>query len=58
MKRFTLTIEEDEYGDNFIHIPEDVMRDCNWDIGTVLEYEEETDGSVILHKVDEWDTIR
>ena len=53
MTRFTLSIEEDESGENFIHIPEDVMRDCGWDIGTVLEYEEETDESVILHKVDE-----
>ena len=39
-----------EYGDNYIHFPEDVMRDCGWIIGTVLEYEEETDGSVILHR--------
>ena len=39
MKRFTLRIEEDEYGDNFIHIPEDVMKECGWDIGTELEYE-------------------
>ena len=47
MKRFTLRIEEDDYGDNYIHIPEDVMRECGWDIGTELEYEEETDGSII-----------
>ena len=53
MKRFVLRIEEDDYGENFIHIPDDVMRECGWDIGTVLEYEEETDGSVILHKVEE-----
>ena len=58
MKRFTLRIEEDDYGDNYIHIPEDVMRDCGWDIGTELEYEEETDGSIILHKVEEWGIIR
>ena len=53
MKRFTLRIEEDEYGDNYIHIPDDVMKECGWDIGTNLEYEEETDGSIILHKIDE-----
>ena len=53
MKRFTLRIEEDDYGENCIHIPDDVMRECGWDIGTMLEYEEETDGSVILHKVEE-----
>ena len=45
--------KKDDFGDNYIHIPEDVMRDCGWDIGTNLEYEEETDGSIILHKVDE-----
>ena len=53
MKRFVLRIEEDDYGENYIHIPDDVMRECGWDIGTVLEYEEETEGSVILHKVEE-----
>ena len=53
MKRLVLRIEEDDYGENYIHIPDDVMRECGWDIGTVLEYEEETDGSVILHKVEE-----
>ena len=53
MKRFVLRIEEDDYGENYIHIPDDVMRECGWDICTVLEYEEETDGSVILHKVEE-----
>ena len=53
MKRFTLRIEEDDYGENYIHIPDDVMRECGWDIGTMLEYEEETAGSVILHKVEE-----
>jgi len=53
MKRFTLRIEEDDFGDNYIHIPDDVMKECGWDIGTNLEYEEETDGSIILHKVDE-----
>ena len=53
MKRFTLRIEEDDFGENYIHIHEDVMRECVWDIGTELEYEEETDGSIILHKVEE-----
>ena len=53
MKRFTLRIEEDDYGENFIHIPDDVMRECGWDIGTELEYEEDIDGSVLLHKVEE-----
>jgi|TARA_B100000287_G_scaffold141624_1_gene133338 hypothetical protein len=53
MKRFTLRIEEDDYGENYIHIPDDVMRECGWDIGTELEYEEDIDGSVLLHKVEE-----
>ena len=58
MKRITLRIEEDDYGENYIHIPDDVMRECGWDIGTELEYEEETDGSIILHNVHERHTIR
>ena len=37
-KRFTLNIEEDDYGDPIIYIPEEVYSELNWDVGEVLNY--------------------
>jgi|TARA_B100000131_G_scaffold34717_1_gene31899 bifunctional DNA-binding transcriptional regulator/antitoxin component of YhaV-PrlF toxin-antitoxin module len=52
-KRFTLKIEETYDGDCYVNIPQDLMDECGWKAGDVLEYEEETDGSVILIKSEE-----
>ena len=52
-KRFTLQIEETYDGDCYVNIPKDLMDECGWKAGDVLEYEEETDGSVILIKSEE-----
>ena len=52
-KRYTLQIEEDYEGDAFIKIPQDLLDELGWLRDDMLEYEEETDGSVILHKVEE-----
>ena len=58
-KRYTLQIEEDYEGDAFIKIPQDLLDELGWLRDDMLEYEEETDGSVILWKIlEEWDTIR
>ena len=37
-KRFTLNIEEDEYGDPIIYIPEEVYSELNWNSGDMLNY--------------------
>ena len=57
-KRFTLQIEETYDGDCYVNIPQDLMDECGWKAGDVLEYEEETDGSVILIKSEESDIIK
>jgi|TARA_B100001250_G_scaffold129302_1_gene110125 hypothetical protein len=50
-KRYTLQIEEDYEGDAFIKIPQDLLDELGWLRDDMLEYEEETDGSVILWKI-------
>ena len=37
-KRFTINVEEDEYGDLFMYIPEEVHSELNWEVGEVLNY--------------------
>ena len=37
-KRFTLNIEEDEYGDPIIYIPEEVYTELNWELANTLNY--------------------
>ena len=33
-----LNIEEDDYGDPIIYIPEEVYSELNWEVGEVLNY--------------------
>ena len=37
-KRFTLTLQEDDFGDTYISIPEEVAEALDWNIEDVLEY--------------------
>ena len=37
-KRFTLTLQEDDFGDTYIPIPEEVAEALDWNIEDVLEY--------------------
>lgn len=50
-KRYVLEVQEDEYGDVFVTLPDELLEEAGWDVGDVLEYEEDIDGSVILHKI-------
>ena len=51
-KRFTLSIEEDEYGDSLICIPYNICEDLGWSVGDELEYEiDEVNMSITLKKV-------
>ena len=51
-KRFTLSIEEDEYGDSLIYIPDNVCEDLGWSVGDELEYEvDEVNLSITLKTV-------
>ncbi len=52
-KRFTLEVQEDDYGDIFVQLPQDLLTECGWNVGDMLEYTVETDESVTLTKVEE-----
>ena len=52
-KRYTLEIIEDEYGDTFLQLPDELLQEFDWEAGDVLEYSEETDGSLCLFRVSE-----
>ena len=53
-KRYTVTIEEDEFGELYFPIPDDVCEDLGWNIGDQLEYDvDDVTGSLTLRKVEE-----
>ena len=49
-KRFTVPVEEDDFGDLIITLPAEVVNDLGWYEGMDLEWSEEIDGSVVLKK--------
>ena len=53
MKRYILEVEVDEHGECFITLPDEMLDETGWDVGTMLEWEEETDGSIVLHEIKE-----
>lgn len=53
MKRFVLPIEEDQNGDAFVTLPQDLLEDLQWKEGDHLEYSDEGDGSILVYKIDE-----
>tara|TARA_B100000131_G_scaffold160059_1_gene155015 strand:- start:17431 stop:17592 length:162 start_codon:yes stop_codon:yes gene_type:complete len=53
MKRFTLTVIEDDEGEFSIRIPQDLADDLLWRDGTKLEYDEEGDGTLLVYKLEE-----
>tara|TARA_Y100000004_G_scaffold193124_1_gene255059 strand:+ start:491 stop:655 length:165 start_codon:yes stop_codon:yes gene_type:complete len=52
-KRYVLEVQEDEHGEVFVELPEELLEEAGWLVGDVLEYSEETDGSIRLEKVEE-----
>ena len=53
MKRFTLTVVENDDGELFINFPEDLANDLSWRDGTKLEYDDEGDGTLLVYKLEE-----
>jgi bifunctional DNA-binding transcriptional regulator/antitoxin component of YhaV-PrlF toxin-antitoxin module len=49
-RRFTTTIEEDEHGELYFTIPDEILKDLGWDVGTQVEYIEDGD-ELILRRV-------
>lgn len=53
-KRFTITIEEDEFGELILPIPDEVCEDLGWSVGDELEFEvDDYTQSFTLRKVEE-----
>lgn len=53
MRRFTVTLEEDEFGELILPIPDEVVEELGWDVGDELEYDLSEDQVLRLRKVDE-----
>ena len=53
-KRFTITIEEDEFGELILPIPDEVCGDLGWIVGDDLEFDvDDVTGTLTLRKVEE-----
>ena len=50
--RFVVTLEEDQYGDLIMPIPEEILDELGWTVGDDLDYTLDDD-SIILRKSDE-----
>ncbi|MBT5122851.1 MAG: AbrB/MazE/SpoVT family DNA-binding domain-containing protein [Euryarchaeota archaeon] len=50
-KRYVLEVEVDEHGECFVTLPDEMLEETGWDVGTELEWLEETDGSIILKEI-------
>jgi bifunctional DNA-binding transcriptional regulator/antitoxin component of YhaV-PrlF toxin-antitoxin module len=53
MKRYTVTLTEDDNGDLILPIPDELCEDLGWNIGDQIEYSDEGDGTLLLFRVDE-----
>jgi bifunctional DNA-binding transcriptional regulator/antitoxin component of YhaV-PrlF toxin-antitoxin module len=51
-KRYVLTVEVDEHGECYLQLPDELLEEAQWDVGDVLEYSEDIDGSIIITKVE------
>ena len=51
-KRFTLTLQEDDFGDVYLNIPEEVAEALDWNVDDVLEYHLE-EPKLTFKKIDE-----
>jgi bifunctional DNA-binding transcriptional regulator/antitoxin component of YhaV-PrlF toxin-antitoxin module len=49
-KRFVVPVEVDENDECYITFPDEVMEDLGWYPGMMVEWSEETDGSIIVKK--------
>tara|TARA_B100000287_G_C20524118_1_gene738196 strand:- start:283 stop:450 length:168 start_codon:yes stop_codon:yes gene_type:complete len=50
MKRFQLTLQEDDEGRLYLNLPEDLTEDLSWRPGDHLEYDDEGDGTLLIYR--------
>jgi len=49
-KTYTVTLEEDSWGDLMLPIPQEILDEMHWHEGTVLEFVDNGDGSWTLRE--------
>ena len=54
MKRYTLDVKENEDGECYLDLPNELLEELGWQEGDLLEYTEDEYGSLLLKKVDEY----
>lgn len=50
MTTYTVTIEQDNWGELLLPIPEEILEEMNWTTGTVLDFIDNKDGTFSLVK--------
>ena len=54
-KVFETTVEfNDDFGEYFVTLPEDLLENLGWEEGDVVEWHVNKDGTVLLERVDEF----
>tara|TARA_B100001250_G_scaffold398704_1_gene407267 strand:- start:9346 stop:9510 length:165 start_codon:yes stop_codon:yes gene_type:complete len=51
--RFTVSLEENEFGDTVITLPVELTEELRWNIGDELDYDIKDDNSLSFKKYDE-----
>jgi|TARA_B100000035_G_scaffold142177_1_gene120975 hypothetical protein len=51
-RRFILTIDEDDHGDLFVTLPDELTEELGWLIGDTLQYQVD-DETLVVTKLDE-----
>lgn len=49
--RYIVNVQEDEFGEQFIEFPQEIIESTGWKEGDTLNWDENTDGSFTLTKV-------
>lgn len=49
-KRYTVEVQEDETGEAFIQLPDDLLEEVNWKEGDVIDWHDNKDGSFTMSK--------
>ena len=53
MKRHVLPVEVDEHGECFLTLPDELLDEMGGSEGTLIEWSEDIDGTVIMRGVEE-----
>lgn len=52
-KRYTVTLEEDENGELILPLPDELMKEVNWNTGDTLKFSDNGDGTFSMTKVEQ-----